>query len=313
MKSITIEQAKKIGILPYLEKMGHYPVKLQNGEYIFRSPFRTEKKPSFRVRERVGEKGEDLWFDFGLGGQSGGDVIRLARLMHRLADVSAALNHLAEYENLRPLQINHMTSDIPPPISNPASSSIQIMGEPRPLQHFVLLKYLREVRKIPDHLAQKYLKLIYYTHKNANPNQKYFAFGWKNQSGAYEIRGAGKQAFKSVTGKKGITLIPPHSENKDIYIFEGMLDYLSALVIKKTSNLNGLVIILNSTALVKHLVSILENREIDIVHLFMDNDTAGRDATAQIKALLPNTNIKVHTFYKGHKDVNDYLVSLTRL
>lgn len=311
-KNITIAQAKRIGIVAYLSEIGHHPVGFKQGEHLYLSPFREEKKPSFRVREGAGSSGEDVWHDFGKGGKSGGDIIVLAELLHKCSSTSDALQHLAEFENLQQMKPNQNVSISQNSLFDQTNPSIEIVGSVRPLHHFVLLKYLREVRCIPDNLAKQYLKLIYYQHKRTSSNNPYFGFGWQNQSGAYEIRSAGEKPFKSVTGRKDITVFPPDSDSKKVYIFEGMLDYLSALVIKKVKTLNGLVIILNGTALVKRIVPILEERNIEELHTFMDNDTAGQDALKTIHSLYSDTNIIAHTFYEGYGDVNDYLMNRTR-
>lgn len=308
-KNITIAQAKRIGIVAYLSEIGHHPVGFKQGEHLYLSPFREEKKPSFRVREGAGSSGEDVWHDFGKGGKSGGDIVVLAELLHKCSSTSDALQHLAEFENLQSLESNQNVSISQNSLFDQTNPSIEIVGSVRPLHHFVLLKYLREVRCIPDNLAKQYLKLIYYTHKRSLSDKPYFGFGWQNRSGAYEIRSAGQRQFKSVTGKKDISVFYPSSSSDKVYVFEGMLDYLSALVIKKVNRLNGLVIVLNGTALVKRIVPVLEGRNIGELHIFMDNDTAGQDALQTICNLYPDANLIPHTFYEGYDDVNDYLVN----
>lgn len=311
MKSINIAQAKKISIVAYLAQMGHKSVKFEGGQHLYRSPFRDEKKGSFYVKDNAGKDGEDLWFDYGLGGDAGGDIIRLAQLLHNFSSVSETLTHLADYSS------EYFIKKINPSFNQQSifdtnNSKIEIVGSPMPLNHFVLLKYLREVRKIPDHISQRYLSMVYYTHDKAQ-GKKYFAFAWLNQSGAYEIRGAGEKSFKSISGRKDITVIPYIGQSHKAFIFEGMLDFLSALAMKKTSSLDGIVIILNGSALVKRILPILENKSIEIIHSFMDNDTAGRQATNRIIELFHDTEVIVHTFYHEYKDVNEYWVEYENL
>lgn len=309
MFSVNISQAKRISIVTYLEAQGFKPVGFQTGEHLYLSPLRKEKKPSFKVREGVGNEGEDLWFDFGLGGEAGGDIIMLAQQLHNLSSTSEALKHLADYADSSVKYASPKTVSSQKSFFDQTNPSIEILGKPKPLNHFVILKYLREKRCIPDVISKQYLRLVYYQHKNKPSDKNYFGFAWQNQSGVYEIRGAGEKPFKSVTGKKNITVIPSKSSSGNVYIFEGMLDFLSALVMKRAMTLDGIVIVLNGSSMVKRMIPVLEGRDIDTIHVFTDNDAAGEQAHQKIKELYPNEKILKHTFYDSFKDVNEYVVN----
>lgn len=308
-RNFDISEAKKLSILAYLQRQGFSPVHKQTGEFLFLSPFRDEKKPSFRVREKSGRDGEDLWFDFGLGGDSGGDIISLAQKLHNIQTIDEVLKHLLIFnidsfgEQKTALQLDNEKPDFKKP-------SITILGEPKQLNHFVLLKYLRLERKIPDNISQQYLSLIYYKHLNTHNDKHYFGFAWKNNSGAYEIRGSGYNSFKSVTGQKDISIFPFNTESGNIYIFEAMLDYLSALVLKNQIKLDGIVIILNGASMIQRVESYLKDKFIMNIHVFTDNDEAGNQALSTLQAGFKKQNIIKHDFYDAYKDVNEYLVAL---
>lgn len=302
---MNTQQAKEISLMQYLAVQGIKPIYFRRGEHYFLSPLREEKQPSFIVKENAGRDGEDIWNDFGLAAtHNGGDIVEFVKYQLN-ADTSDALKHLADYANLRsPRTAQAQRNSL---FDN--QSTISIVGSPRPLHHFALLKYLREVRKIPDVVSKAYLKVVWYKQQKY-PDRKFFAFGWRNESGAYELRAASSN-FKSVTGKKDITYIPTtNAEHKTLFIFEGILDFLSALVIKGQLRLDGHVIVLNSTAQLKRCFPYVQRIQPSKIVTFMDNDDAGRSATTILQEHLSDYPVEVMTFYEGYKDVNAYLVEI---
>jgi DNA primase len=56
---MNIEEAKSIQLEDYLRRMGFNPVKQQGSSLWYKSPFREEKEPSFKVNPD-----RNLWYDF---------------------------------------------------------------------------------------------------------------------------------------------------------------------------------------------------------------------------------------------------------
>lgn len=56
---MTIEEAKNIKLADYLHSLGYNPVKQQGNSLWYKSPFREEKDPSFKVNPD-----RNLWYDF---------------------------------------------------------------------------------------------------------------------------------------------------------------------------------------------------------------------------------------------------------
>lgn len=296
-ETISTQDAKaKISIVDYLARHGHKPVGTSGKRHKYFSVFRKEKDPSLFVDDETG-----VWNDFG---QGGGSIIDLAKQMHGFPDVETTLEHLALFvgtiisERHVPVQqINALQRN-----PNPSITNIQV----RPLNHFVLLKYLRETRGISDGIAQKYLKLVWYDNKD---RKGLFAIGWKNDSGDWELRGAGKTDFKAVTGTKDTTTIPARYPSEKLYLFEGMLDFLSALMIKRTSYLEGTTVILNSTSMIKKAIGYIKENKPESIYTFFDNDSGGEEALRTLKEEVIDLKILNQTFYENFKDVNDYWVA----
>lgn len=72
---MTIEESKNIKLADYLHSLGYNPVKQQGSSLWYKSPFREEKEPSFKVNPD-----RNLWYDFGLG--KGGNIIALAQELY---------------------------------------------------------------------------------------------------------------------------------------------------------------------------------------------------------------------------------------
>ena len=175
------------------------------------------------------------------------------------------------------------------------------------LQNQALIDYLRS-RKIDLMTAQAAnIKEIYYVNKNNNKN--YFALAFENNSGGYEIRNS---YFKGSLGTKDITLIENENSN-EINIFEGFLDYVSAIKISKNKVLRQNNIILNSVAEAKRAIETIEKMSnIKKAKLYLDNDAAGKETSKLITEELSKKRKDLEIedrskFYANYNDLNDFL------
>ena len=141
-------------------------------------------------------------------------------------------------------------------------------------------------------IASKYLKDVYFQIENKN----YFGLGFRNDKDGFEIR---NKYIKMCLFDKSITTISRNSDN--VAIFEGFMDFLSALTYYKKEPKDN-VIVLNSLSLLQNL-DLLKFNEIK---LFLDNDTAGKNAKKMILAKYNNV-FDYSNIYKGFKDFNEFL------
>ena len=68
---MDIEAMKRFPIEDFLARLGHHPVQRRANAVWYRSPYREEHTPSFKVNPE-----KNLWFDFGEG--KGGNIFALA-------------------------------------------------------------------------------------------------------------------------------------------------------------------------------------------------------------------------------------------
>ena len=289
---MNTQTAKQIDLLAFLSTLGHEPVKTVNGQYWYKSPLRNpiEKIPSFVV-----EPEKNIWIDFGLG-ETGGSIIDLVMELHGYSTVTQALEYLNDYQGLLP--ITPIAPKTNTNLFDQTKNTIQIR-KVFPLKHHVLLKYLSEKRGISAPVGQQYLKCVFYDNGGRS---NLYALGWAMDSGGYELRSA---LFKACSARKDVTTITMTAAPY-LYIFEGMMDFLSALEYRNRPSFPGTALILNTTALISRAIELIKSKEWTQVFTFFDNDESGKKASQRLVKDCPDTSIKVIDFYDGFKDVNDF-------
>ena len=142
-----------------------------------------------------------------------------------------------------------------------------------------------------------------------NADKPYFAIGFPNMAGGYEVR---NRYFKGCVAPKNITHIRQQDGQRCMcYLFEGFMDYLSFLTIRVENNPQHPrldtqdYIILNSVSNLAKAESILETYT--QVGCFLDNDTAGRNTCKKLKEKFGERLLDKSMYYREYKDLNDYL------
>lgn len=154
-------------------------------------------------------------------------------------------------------------------------------------------------RGIDPAIARTYCREVRYT----IGGKEYFAVGFRNDAGGWELRSA---RFKGGSSPKHITTIGNRSDT--VIAFEGFMDFLAYLSLKHPERLRIDAAVLNSVVNLPKAVPFLSRHP--VIHTFFDNDEAGRKATADLIRLCPRSElIDQSSFYSGHKDVNDYLTA----
>lgn len=291
---MNIQEAKQIRIADYLQSLGYTPVKQQGNSLWYKSPFRQEAEASFKVNTD-----RNLWFDYGLG--RGGNIIALAAELYASDYVPYLLNKIAEQAPyIRPVSFSFRQQAF-----EPSFQHLEV-GE---LTHPALLRYLQE-RGIDTDLAKPECKELHFVH-NGKP---YFAIGFPNVAGGYEVR---NRFFKGCIAPKNISHIRQQGEPREkCLVFEGMMDYLSFLTLRMRNcptmpNLDGQdYIILNSVSNVSKAIDVLHGYE--RIHCLLDNDEAGRNAYLELAREFSGRTRDFSDNYSGHKDLNDYLCGIRR-
>lgn len=181
---MNIEEAKKIPITDYLHSLGYSPVKQQGANLWYKSPLREEHEASFKVNTE-----REQWYDFGAG--KGGNIIALAQELYCSDHLPYLLNRIAEHaQHVRPISFSFRQQR-----SAPSFQHLEF----RDLTHPALLRYLQG-RGIDLTLAKRECRELRFTHDG----KPYFAIGFPNVAGGYEVRNS---FFKGCIAPKDITHI----------------------------------------------------------------------------------------------------------
>ena len=287
---MNINEIKKIKLADYLQSLGYTPVKQQGRSLWYKSPLRNETDASFKVNTELNQ-----WYDFGIG--KGGNIIALAAELYHSENVAYLLERIAERTPyIRPASFSFGEQRT----HNSNFQGVQV-GE---LSSPALIDYLRG-RGINIELAKRECKELRCEH-NGKP---YFAIGFPNISGGYELR---NRYFKGCLAPKDITHIRQQGEQRDVcYLFEGFMDYLSFLTIRVNNNPEEPrtneqdYMVLNSVTNLSKAEQLL--RPYSRIGCFLDNDQAGQRAYENLKKMFGNKLQDMSHHYAGHKDLNDYL------
>jgi hypothetical protein len=100
--------------------------------------------------------------------------------------------------------------------------------------------------------------------------KNYYAIGFKNHAGGYELR---NEKFKASSSPKDITLIKNNAEK--LIVFEGFFNFLSYQAIhQKQEQPNTNFLILNSVSFFQKSLPLMQSHK--FVHLYLDCDTTGQ-------------------------------------
>jgi len=286
---MTCQQAKEISIVEFLKSNHIDPEYIRGNDHWYLSPLRQENTASFKVNSEL-----NLFYDHGSG--IGGDIIDLGCQLFK-CDVKELLSKLEAGSFLfqqqpalkRPLHIlDSVTQEAD--VSPIKITHVQSLGKNPAITDYI------KSRGITPEIARQYCQEVYYR----IGDKSYFAAGFKNRSGGYELR---SQYFKGSLSPKDITHI--ENGNRSVCVLEGFIDFLSLLTLRKESPLRSDFMILNSVSFVDRSMDTLKNYR--NVFLYLDHDHAGRKALEKYETAGLNT-IDVSGTYKKFKDLNEYLL-----
>lgn len=281
-------QAKRIEIMEFLTSQGVEPQKktLDGNRAIYLSPIRQENNASFHV-----DVNNNVWYDHGAG--IGGNIIDLVMCLENV-DFKEALKILGKKRQDYTFSFQQQSA-----IQLSKQTTLELI-EVKQITHPALTGYL-ENRRISMDLAKKFTKEIHY--RVNGKSKKYFAIGFVNEKGGYELR---NKYFKGSSSPKYYSFIRGNVSDK-LDVYEGFIDFLSALVLENKLFPNHDSLILNSTSnLGKANDTILKYPEL---YLFLDNDFTGKQAARQLETIHPNVNDLSISLYPNCEDLNDFLVS----
>ena len=287
-------EANQIDLVNYLHYAGYRPKKISGNDYWYYSPLRDENKPSFKVN-----KNKNVWYDHGLG--KGGKLVDFVMEFHHTS-MSEALQKIVSFHGQKSFK-NHPEN----PLfhqqeygvfnnKEAGETAIKIIAAKRTIQDLALCRYLVQ-RGIEKSVANRYCHEVHFT--NTNKEKIYRAIGFKNNAGGYELR---NEFFKGSSSPKWVTYIDNKSDR--LTVFEGFFDFLSYQSMHQNQQqvLSGFLI-LNSLSFFERSLLLME--KCDSIHLYLDNDNAGRKCSKIAQKRSPKFKNE-SKLYRGYKDLNDW-------
>jgi hypothetical protein len=285
-----------IPITDLLAKEGILPAQKRDNDWWYISPIRAhERTASFKVDIVI-----NRWYDHGTG--EGGKLFDLALRLYPTLNSSQVFKKLKDNFSF---QQPEMPSIQPQKsASNALAGHERLAGEKKkiqvlstgPISSPALIHYLGQ-RKIPVELAQIYCREVQY----ALYDKQYYAIGFSNNAGGYELR---NPYFKGSSSPKGISFFDKGS--RQVAVFEGFFNFLSFLTLHQNQALPcSNFLVLNSLSFFEKSRTLMEKH--GTINLYLDRDAAGMKHTAQ--AIKASSQYKDNsTLYQDHEDLNQWLI-----
>ena len=251
--------------------------------------WRGEKNASICI-----DTSQNTWQDFGGSGAGrGGDPIRLIEIWDRKSAFDAA-QYLLSHRFINKTEKSSGQAEL----KFDDSVDRKFIGD-YPIDN-IQLDYLVKERKIRRETAQKYTRKVFYQ----LGSKKVFAVGFRNDKGGWELR---TNKFKITLGEKWFTTIPGRNKRNQLIVFEGFMDFMSALDLHQADFFEADCIVLNSLAMIEKL----DFTKYEKVWLALDNDQAGEDATRLLMSKYPHMK-DLRSDFNGYKDFNEKLQNLMK-
>lgn len=311
-KKITVlfEQSKNRGMnakqikekytcLDYLKSLpGERKIRKMSTGYLTSCPWRDDNNPSLAITQDG--KG---WKDMATGDR--GNVVDLVMKTMNTRDLGVVCRAFGDVTTYTYNSSLATSKDIDQ--AKEDRSEAFTFFDVVPLRSRGLYAYLAS-RCINTAIAKQFLQEAHYSFQQRTDNSYLYALAYKNDKGGYELRGApykgNKKGSKLSKSPKAITTYFT-IQNAPVVVFEGFMDMLSFATMCGGVKHNYLV--LNSCALKDAAIEVLKEYKGEI-SLCLDNDDAGREATQEMLAALPNAK-DLSPRYAPCKDINDYLQS----
>ena len=226
----------------------------------------------------------------------GGNIIALAQELYASDSLPYLLERIAEQApGVHPVSFSFGKQAL----SKPSFQQLEVV----PLSSPALYSYLRQ-RGINTELAKRECREVCYL----TDGKPYFAIGFPNRSGGYEIR---NKFFKGCIAPKDITHIRQEQTRETCCLFEGFMDYLSFLTLRlercpDRPDLDGQdYIVLNSTSNLSKAIRPLGGY--GRIHCFLDNDKAGMEAVQELREKYGMRVRDASHIYGDYNDLNDFL------
>lgn len=290
------EIKERVSLLDLLKNLGFTPQKVSGGEHFFLSMLREEYTASLCVNDKLG-----VWYDHGGAGVSGirsGSVIDFALAYWYPSGFPEVLHKIVEHVNVsidpsESMSAGQVQRERPTKVPRYKIERMEELETNAAISAYLDSRGIGTVAK--GHLYEVYYSVL----DDKDRLRKFFASGWPNENGGWEVR---NKYFKGCLGHKGVSFL--EGSAKRLCVFEGYFDFLSWRVEHEKDPAS--VLVLNSLSLLQTAKA--RAAKFDVVELYFDHDRAGRAATGEFVADVELSR-DCSWVYAGFKDYNEKLVA----
>lgn len=289
---MNIEQAKRIKLEKFLNKLGMEPIEANGNCLWYYSPFRKEEVPSFIV-----DVNNNVWFDQGT--DKGGNIIELAKQLYQ--------------SDIMPFLMDKIEEAVPavPPTQ---FEVLSLTGLEETVKCVTIeeLKSIKDIayftsRNIDFAIADKYCKQISFRFNDRDCQ----AVAFPNIHGGYELRSniySGHMLPLAIS----IVRMDPNVIASSCCIFTDFIDFLSYKTLLSHGETEILVerfadtYILNSPSLISKALPNLA--AYSNIYCYLNNDKTGRTITETIQGAFADRQVvDVSDRYADFQNVSTYL------
>ena len=167
------------------------------------------------------------------------------------------------------------------------------------------VKFIAETANMPMPVSEMSKPTFLPKPSYAARGKRYFAVGFPNVAGGYEIR---SRFFKGCVPPKDVSLVKAEGSPADVCsVFEGFMDFLSAATLGLET---GDCLVLNSISNVEKAMRYLDGY--GRIDCYLDRDEAGRRTLEMLKGHYEERVCDRSALYDGCKDLNEYLQLTTK-
>ncbi|MGA9650568.1 toprim domain-containing protein [Pedobacter sp.] len=293
------EIKEKVSLLSLLKNLGFSPQKQSGGEHFFLSMLREEYTASLCVNDDLG-----VWYDHGGAGVSGirsGSIIDFGLAYWYPSTFPEVLGKILEYSKVELEKSSHLNDSVLARVQPVKVPSYKIEAINESIMKDALIAYLKS-RQILS-VAKNHLYELHYTVlDNKNRLRNFFASGWPNENGGWEVR---NKYFKGCLGHKGMSFLKGAADK--LCVFEGYFDFLSWRA--HNPNDPSSVLVLNSLSFLQS--AMVRAKQFSAIQVYFDHDKAGVSATQDF--IINVSGSQDYSFkYARFKDYNEHLVAIKK-
>ena len=146
---MNTQQAKQIPLVDFIKQLGYSPTHQKQNTYWYKSPFREESTPSFKI-----DMTKNLWYNFGIG--KGGTIINFISVLKSTDSISDILKYIEQvYSGIN--KSNKQTPKAPFSFDQQNKKAERTQVDIVELTSPILRKYLRD-RAIITEKSDKYIQ-----------------------------------------------------------------------------------------------------------------------------------------------------------